>query len=308
MEEVIPQLEIYSPPDGRICFWCLKPVYNSTKYHIIPAYLTSYKNHEYTLPEGVVCGECNSMFSIAEGLLVEFFQERLVFFNVPKRDQSPRKKVTSSMYDYVTVSPGKISYDLNQAGFTAVSKSIALRLKDRGFDSSYYKAKLDKDNNLHKKGLLYCVIAKIALEALYCFWSKSQGDKYIYEEILKSSSHNIHKHRKSIHNFINKTDTRVVNNVLMLGSKGGLYSDWNLNYNYLQLSYIESYPIIWVRILGLLFLVNYLPNGNKDLTENEAWELVKRHNNDKIKFFINEAKKENIGNHHIDKLLRYLIH
>ncbi|MBU1885431.1 hypothetical protein KKE34_02365, partial [Patescibacteria group bacterium] len=144
----IMNFEVYVKQDNRKCLWCLNPVQRTTKYHIIPAYLTIHQNYEYVMPDGIVCESCNNKFSVAEGKFVEFFQERLVFFNVPKRSGATRTAVTSPLYRYVSISPGKTSFDLNKAGITDKSARIAFQLKSRGFDSIYYKKKIACDNNL----------------------------------------------------------------------------------------------------------------------------------------------------------------
>ncbi|HZE86750.1 MAG TPA: hypothetical protein VE090_00950 [Methylomirabilota bacterium] len=247
------------------------------------------------------------MFSEAETNFVEFFQERLVFFNVPKRDGTKRSAVKASLYDYVTVSPGKISYDLNFAGFNSKSANIAFGLQKRGFDSTYYQKKTNKNNNIYKKGLIYCVIAKIAFESLYCFLAEAKGDEKLYRETILDEKNNWHKHRKSVYEYITKANTKVVNNILSIGSYKGQYSDWNININYVSISFIGEYPIIWLRILGLLFLVNYLPKANESLTKEKVWELVKEHNNKFIKDLIDKGKDQGISSYHLDQVKNYYI-
>jgi len=290
----IPNFEIYLEHKFRKCLWCLNTIQKTTRYHIIPAYLTIHQNHEYVMPDGVVCETCNNKFSIAEGKFVEFFQERLVFFNFPKRNGTARSSVTSPIYRYVSVSPGKTSFDLNKAGITDTSARIMLQLKSRGFDSIYYQNKISRDSNLYKRGLIHCVVAKIALESLYCYLAEMQGDKAIYEQIISNQHHNFHKHRESIYNFVNEKSDQPVNNVLMIGSYKNKYSDWNLNHNYITISHVGEYPVIWVRILGLLFLVNYLPDGNKSLTKDQVWKLVTDHNNSTITAMIEKGKEEDV--------------
>ena len=306
----MPDFDVYTPTKGRLCLWCLKKVSQTPKfpkYHVIPAYLTLYKNHEFVMPDGIVCNSCNSMFSEAETNFVEFFQERLVFFNVPKRDGTKRSTVKSSLYDYVTVSPGKTSYDLKLASFNSKSAEIASRLQKRGFDSTYYQKKNEKNINLYKKGLIHCVIAKIAFESLYSFYAESKGDEYMYKQSILDEKSNWHKHRKSTHDFITRDNDKLINNTMVVGSYKGQYSDWNVNINYVSISFVGEYPIIWVRVLGLLFLVNYLPDGNKSLTKKQVWELVKEHNNNYMKDFIQKAKTLGLEQNRITKLNSYLI-
>lgn len=310
IENNIPDFKVHINSKGRLCLWCLKNI-NKTekfhKYHVIPAYLTVYKNNEFILPDGVVCNSCNSLFSEAETNFVEFFQERLVFFNIPKRDGTKRSTVKSSLYDYVAISPGKISYDLNLAGFNSKSANIAFSIQKRGFDSAYYQRKSEKNNSLYKKGLIHCVIAKIAFESLYCFYAESQGDEKMYKQTILDEKSNWHKHRKSIYDYISRVNDKLINNTLVIGSNKGQFSDWNINMNYVNISFVGEYPIIWVRVLGLLFLVNYLPDGNKSFTKEQVWELVKEHNNKYIKDFIQKAKKLKLDENRITKLNSYLI-
>lgn len=302
MKNIIPNFLVYNPSEGRICFWCLKKFDFSSKYHIIPAYLTLHENYEFVLPSGIVCSSCNNKFSTAENNFVEFFQERLVFFNVPKRDGTKRSSVISSLHRYVTISPGKVSYDLNYAGFNSKSANIAFTLQKRGFDSAYYREKSKSNNNYYKKGLIHSVIAKIGLECLYSFYAEvKNSDEHIYKNFIMDHTNNFHKHRSSIYEFITKSNKTLVNNVLTIGNYGKNYSDWNLNVNYLHVSHIDDYPIIWVRILGLLFLVNFLPNGNQDLTKEKVWELVKAHNNK----FISDLINENIEGKNVERLKQY---
>lgn len=301
----IPNFEVYSEKKLRKCLWCLNPIQKTTRYHIIPAYLTIHQNHEYVMPDGVVCETCNNKFSIAEGKFVEFFQERLVFFNVPKRNGTARSTVTSPVYRYVSISPGKTSFDLNKAGITANSAKIVSQLRARGFDSIYYKKKISHDSNLYKRGLIHCVIAKIALESLYCYLAEIDGDKTTYEQMISNTGHYFHKHRESIYKFINKKSNKLVSNVQMIGQYKNKYSDWNLNHNYTTISFVGEYLIVWVRILGLLFFVNYLPNGNRSLTKDQVWKLVTEHNNNTIEEMIKRGKKEGVDKIHLERLELY---
>jgi len=154
-------------------------------------------------------------------------------------------------------------------------------------------------------GLIHCVVAKIALESLYCYLAEKDGDETTYKQIISNREHNFHKHRESIYNFINKKSDKLVNNVQMIGQYKNKYSDWNLNHNYITISHAGEYPIVWVRILGLLFFVNYLPNGNKSLTKDRVWKLVTEHNNNTIAKMIEKGKKEGIDKIHLERLKRY---
>ena len=301
----IPNFDVHLESGGRKCMWCLNPIIKTNKYHIIPVFLTAHQRYEYVMPKGVICEACNSMFSVAEGKFVDFFQERLVFFNVPKRNGSKRSPVTSPIYQYVSVSPGRISFDLNMAGITDKSAEITFGLKNNGFNSTYYQKKIAHDSNFYKRGLIHCVIAKIDLESLYCYWTEIEGDKQIYNQIISNNKHNFHKHRKSIFNFINKSSNRVVSNVLMVGQYKNKFSDWNLNHNYITVSHIDGHPVVWIRILGLLFLVNYFPNGNQGLTKKKVWQLVTEHNNKTISDMISKGKLEGVSELHLDKLTSY---
>lgn len=301
----IPNIKIFSSITTRKCLWCLNPVQKATRYHIIPAYLTIYQNYEYVMPDGVVCEACNNKFSIAEGKFVEFFQERLVFFNVPKRNGTARSTVISPVYRFMSISPGKASFDLNRAGITNKSAKIAFQLKSRGFDSIYYKEKISRESDLYKKGLIHCVVAKIALESLYCYLAEKDGEENTYKQIVSRPEHSFHKHRESIYNFINKKNDKLINNVQMIGQYKGNYSDWNLNHNYITISHIGKYPVVWIRILGLLFLVNYLPNGNKSLTKEQIWRLVTNHNNATIKDMIKKGEKEDVNGGVLQRLKLY---
>lgn len=303
----IPNFKVYLPANGRRCLWCLKTIDGSNKYHIIPAYLTVHDKQEYVIPKGIICSSCNSMFSEAENNFVKFFQERLVFFKVPKRDGAERKPIKSSLFNYVTVSSGKISFDLNFAGFNPKSANIAFGLQKRGFDSAYYHKKIDKDNNPNKGAFIHCVVAKIALESLYCFSASSCGDEKFYKETIVNETSNWNKHRKSVYEYIHGNSKQMINNVFIVGSYKGQFSDWNLNINYLSMSFIGKYPIIWVRILGLLFLVNYLPEGNKSLTKNKIWKLVKEHNNKYINNLMNKGRSQGVNSYHIKRLMGYFI-
>jgi len=225
--------------------------------------------------KGIVCDRCNSSFGgNSEPALVEFMKERLAFLK--KRKHKEQFSVDDLRWD---IYKGRLSIHMDRLLESPQSK-IPHPKYSLGSTFLNKKARKLKARN---KGLIHTSIQKIALEALYCNFALSSGDKIAYTKFL-NPNHNFYKLTNSIKDFISKKTNKLFGNVKVISSKYGFQG----NINTIRLKTCQNIKgdigeCVFIFLCGIQFFVSFLRKGSASFTEEEIHRLVRDNYTDLIK-------------------------
>jgi len=275
----MPHFDVFIPQDGmRICLWCKKPITTKDSknvYHIFPKQFTETEGYKYTMPKGVVCDKCNSSFgNNSEPALIEFMKERLAFLK--KRKHKEQFVVDDLRWD---VHKGRLSIHMDRLLESPQSK---IPHPKYSLDSAFLNKKSRKLKS-RNKGLIHTSIQKIALEALYCDFALSSGDKVAYTEFL-NPNHNFYKLTNLVRDFVSKKTGKLFSNVKVVSSKYGFQGNINtIRLKTYRNTKRETGECVFIFLCGIQFFVSFLPKGSASFADEEIHRLVRDSFTDLIK-------------------------